>query len=76
MQGTTGVIPIVMNIKKASTGCRGFFNIHEKTKDIRLLTWLTEAWAHLYGLEGIAKGLELSYRMLKQYWLNIAQYSS
>ena len=48
MQGTIGVIPIVMNIKKASTGCRGFFNIHEKTKDIRLRTWLTEAWAHLY----------------------------
>lgn len=45
--------------------------LSEKTKDIRLLTWLTEAWAHLYGLEGIAKGLELSCRMLEQYWLNI-----
>ena len=43
----------------------------DKTKDIRLLPWLTEAWAHLYGFEGIAKGLELSHRMLEQYWLKI-----
>ena len=44
--------------------------IHQ-TKDIRLLTWLSEAWSHLYGFEGIAKSLELAHQMLEQYWLHI-----
>ena len=42
-----------------------------KTKDIRLLTWICEAWGNLYGFEGLAKGLELSYRLLEEFWLNI-----
>lgn len=42
-----------------------------KTKDIRLLTWLSESWANLYGFEGVAKSLELSHRMLEEYWLKI-----
>lgn len=42
-----------------------------KTKDIRLLTWLTEAWSHLYGFEGVEKSLELTHRLLEQYWLKI-----
>lgn len=42
-----------------------------KTKDIRLLTWLSEAWGHLHGFEGIAKSLELSHRMLEEFWLHI-----
>ena len=42
-----------------------------KSKDIRLLTWLSEAWAHLEGFQGIANGLELSYRLLEQYWLKL-----
>ncbi|AXQ23972.1 type VI secretion system protein TssA [Acinetobacter wuhouensis] len=45
--------------------------LSEKTKDIRLLTWLTEAWANLYGFEGLIKGLELSHRILEQYWLKL-----
>lgn len=45
--------------------------LQNKTKDIRLLTWITEAWAHLYGFEGIEKGLELSHSILEQYWLKI-----
>lgn len=43
----------------------------EKSKDIRLLTWLTEAWANLYGFEGLVKGLELTHKMLEQFWLKI-----
>ena len=43
----------------------------QKTKDIRLLTWLTEAWTNLYGFEGLIKGLELSHRVLEQFWLKI-----
>ena len=42
-----------------------------KTKDIRLLTWLSEAWTNIYGFEGVAKSLELSHRMLEEYWLKI-----
>lgn len=42
-----------------------------KTKDIRLLTWISEAWGHLHGFEGIAKSLELSHRMLEEFWLKI-----
>ena len=43
----------------------------DKTKDIRLLTWLTEAWTNLYGFEGLIKGLELSHRVLEQFWLKL-----
>lgn len=39
-----------------------------QSKDIRLLIWLTEAWAYQQGYAGIAAGLELSQRMLQQYW--------
>lgn len=40
----------------------------EKTKDIRLYSWLMEAWANLYGFEGIAKSLELTQRSLSHFW--------
>ena len=45
--------------------------LQNKSKDIRLLTWISEAWAHLYGFEGLAKALELSQRLLEQYWLTL-----
>ncbi|MFH7766983.1 type VI secretion system protein TssA [Acinetobacter sp. BSP-28] len=41
----------------------------EKTKDIRLYSWLIEAWSHLYGFEGIAQGLELTQRSLSDFWM-------
>ncbi|NNH00194.1 type VI secretion system protein TssA [Acinetobacter sp. ANC 5414] len=41
----------------------------EKTKDIRLYTWLIEAWSNLYGFEGVAKGLELTQRSLSNFWI-------
>ena len=43
----------------------------EKTKDIRLYTWLIEAWSHLYGFEGIARGLELTQQSLERYWFTL-----
>lgn len=43
----------------------------EKTKDIRLYAWLLEAWTHLYGFEGIARGLELAQRSLGGYWVQL-----
>ena len=45
--------------------------LQNKTKDIRLFTWITESWAHLYGFEGIEKALTLSYRILEEYWLDL-----
>ena len=40
----------------------------EKTKDIRLYSWLIEAWSNLYGFTGIAKGLELTHLSLSGFW--------
>ncbi|OTG67798.1 type VI secretion protein [Acinetobacter sp. ANC 4470] len=40
----------------------------EKTKDIRLYSWLIEAWSNLYGFEGISKGLELTQLSLSNFW--------
>ncbi|SDY73810.1 type VI secretion system protein ImpA [Acinetobacter kyonggiensis] len=40
----------------------------EKTKDIRLYSWLIEAWSNLYGFAGIAKGLELTHLSLSGFW--------
>lgn len=39
-----------------------------QSKDIRLLTWLTEAWTNLHGYAGISAGLDLSQKMIQQYW--------
>ncbi|CAB1221464.1 type VI secretion system protein TssA [Acinetobacter bouvetii] len=41
----------------------------EKTKDIRLYSWLMEAWSHLYGFKGIAQALELTQRSLSDFWM-------
>ena len=41
----------------------------ERTKDIRLYSWLIEAWSKLYGFEGVAKGLELTQRSLSDFWM-------
>lgn len=41
----------------------------EKTKDIRLYSWLIEAWSNLYDFDGVAKGLELTQRSLSNFWI-------
>lgn len=43
----------------------------QRSKDIRLLTWLTEAWAYQYGYVGIVAGLDLTQQMLQKYWDDI-----
>lgn len=45
--------------------------LHQQSKDIRLLTWLCEAWSHLYGFIGMATAIELSQCLLQQYWNEI-----
>ena len=42
-----------------------------KSKDLRLLGWLLEAWSNLYGFEGTAKALELMHRTLNEYWTQL-----
>lgn len=43
----------------------------EKTKDIRIFSWLLESWTHLHGFEGVAKALELLQRSLADYWMQL-----
>ncbi|OTG79724.1 type VI secretion protein [Acinetobacter sp. ANC 5054] len=43
----------------------------EQTKDIRLYGWLLEAWTHIHGFAGIAKGIELTQRSLENYWIQL-----
>ena len=42
-----------------------------KSKDLRLMGWLLEAWSNLYGFEGTAKALELMHRTLNEYWTQL-----
>lgn len=39
-----------------------------RTKDLRIMFRLAEAWTQLYGLRGYADGLDLILRALDQYW--------
>lgn len=45
--------------------------LREHTKDIRLYGWLLEAWTHIHGFEGIAKGIELTQKSLQDFWLQL-----
>lgn len=40
----------------------------EKSKDINLSIWLTEAWAHQRGFEGLAQGLTLIGDLCETFW--------
>lgn len=44
--------------------------IHQ-TKDLQIAAWLTEAWLHLEGLAGLAKGLKLITQLTQKFWKNI-----
>ncbi|MBX9785771.1 MAG: type VI secretion system protein TssA [Alphaproteobacteria bacterium] len=44
--------------------------IHQ-TKDLQIAAWLTEAWLHLEGLAGLAKGLNLITQLTQKFWENI-----
>lgn len=43
----------------------------QKTKDIRLLTWLCEAQTQLHGFDGMVQTIQLSHQVLHRYWQNI-----
>lgn len=42
--------------------------LHQRSKDLRLAGWFTEAQAHLRGFEGLAHGLDLCAGLLEQHW--------
>ncbi len=40
----------------------------ERSKDLQLAAWLTEAWTHLHGLAGLRAGIRLVHELLQTYW--------
>lgn len=42
--------------------------LERRSKDLQLAGWLTEAWLHLQGFNGIAMGLTLILRLSENYW--------
>jgi type VI secretion system ImpA family protein len=45
--------------------------LSEKSKDLHLALWLTEAWTHVEGLAGFRRGLDLTNSLLEEYWAEI-----
>lgn len=45
--------------------------LSKKTKDLQLASWLTEALLHEEGFEGLAAGISIINRFLKDYWESI-----
>lgn len=42
--------------------------LRDKTKDLRVASWLLEAWAHLRGYAGLADGLTLAHGLCEAFW--------
>ncbi len=42
--------------------------LQQRTKDLRLSMWLTEAWAKTQGYEGMAEGLRLCAQLSENHW--------
>jgi type VI secretion system protein ImpA len=45
--------------------------LRERTKDLRLAMWLTEAWAMTRGHEGLHEGLSLCLALSQQHWADL-----
>ena len=43
-------------------------HLAERSKDLQLAAWLTEAWTHLHGLAGLRAGIRLVHELLQTYW--------
>ena len=48
-----------------------FEALTQKTKDLQLVAWLTEAWMRLHGLQGLACGLKLMHELSVAFWQEI-----
>ncbi|NDY91350.1 type VI secretion system protein TssA [Ideonella livida] len=42
--------------------------LRERSKDLQVAAWLTDAWVHLYGLDGLAAGLTILNGLVAQHW--------
>lgn len=45
--------------------------LKNRSKDLQIAAWLTEAWFHLEGIGGLARGLELTLRLTQIFWEEI-----
>lgn len=43
----------------------------QRSKDLRLASWLTEAWARTEGYAGLARGLHLTAQLAQRYWSHL-----
>lgn len=43
----------------------------ERTKDLRVVGWLVDAWARLRGFSGLHEGLSLTTRLVEKHWANL-----
>lgn len=42
--------------------------LKNRSKDLQIAAWLTEAWLHLEGIGGLARGLELILGLTRNFW--------
>ncbi|MCR9221366.1 MAG: type VI secretion system protein TssA [Alphaproteobacteria bacterium] len=42
--------------------------LSERSKDLHLVFWLTEAWTHLEGVRGFRRGIDLACSLCEDYW--------
>lgn len=42
--------------------------LENRSKDLQIAAWLTEAWLNVYGFVGAAKGLELMHALCESFW--------
>ena len=42
--------------------------LQERSKDLQLASWLTEAWIHLYQLDGLQAGVAMLSGLIEQHW--------
>lgn len=45
--------------------------LKDHTKDLQIAAWLTEAWLHLEGIGGLARGVELILGLSRTFWEDI-----
>lgn len=45
--------------------------LNHRTKDLQIAAWLMEAWLHLEGMSGLARGLELMIGLSRNFWDDI-----
>jgi len=48
-----------------------FRALEQRSKDLQLAAWLTEAWVHLYGFAGLRQGLSLLRGLCSAFWEEI-----